>query len=646
MKTTPKENQPKNSEARPRIVAFCPCTITAAKPEDGKPAKLPRIEIAAYNGGVMNVGYWGPVVVNLAGLKVTRDPVIAYGHNLRDIDGLLGQADVVKNDGKALFVAGNMMSGDATAAKVRDMAANGFKWQGSIGLDPARYSDVAAGASVEVNGQTLAGPFTLIEEGTLNEVSIVPLGADDGTSARIAAEQGAVAPNQKGVQPNMKLDANGKPIEGAQDGQPTAEAIRAAAVAEEARISGVRRVAKDHPEIMAAAIADGSNPEKVETLVLKAELAAEKARNERPKGPGIQGFRGKEVTGDILAAAVSLRAGLKNAEKVHGAETCQKARDLHIHSFTDLVRAALAASGRALEFSRHETREFIQAAFSTRDIANVLSNVANKFIAEGYGTVEQTWRLISAVRPVVDFKANTGVRLIMSNLLQALGNDGKIQHGALSDEVRTVQADTKALMLAVTRKDIINDDLGVLSDIPRRLGFAAARTFNTDFWAAFEAAVATAFTSGHANTTTGALTIATLGTAEALFLALTDADGNPLGTNAAVLLTGGTAYTPAREIYVSTLVVDGTTTRRGAANIYANQFTPAMSRYLSAAPWYLLADPQAVPAMEVAFLNGRQEPFVETADADFDTLGVQMRAYYDYGAAFAEWRAGVHSTGA
>jgi hypothetical protein len=299
-----------------------------------------------------------------------------------------------------------------------------------------------------------------------------------------------------------------------------------------------------------------------------------------------------------------------------------------------------------LEYSRHETREFLQAAFSTRDIANVLSNVANKFVNEGYGAVEQTWRLISAVRPVVDFKANTGVRLIMSNLLQALGNDGKIQHGALSDEVRTVQADTKALMLAVTRKDIINDDLGVLSDIPRRLGFAAARTFNTDFWAAFEAAVATAFTSAHANTTTGALTITTLGTAEALFLALTDADGNPLGTKASVLLTGGTAHTPAREIFASTLVVDGTTTRRGAANIYANMFTPAMSRYLAAAPWYLLANPLAVPAMEVAFLNGREEPFVETADADFDTLGVQMRAYYDYGAAFAEWRAGVHSTGA
>jgi hypothetical protein len=528
------------------------------------------------------------------------------------------------------------MGASPTAVQVKTLAANGFSWQASVGVDPDRYSDVLAGSEVEVNGQKLAGPFTLIEAGKLNEVSIVPLGADGSTSARIAAEQAKT----KG--PIMDKNKDGNEIE-AQG--PTAEQIRAAAVTEQGRIAKVREVAKDHPEIMTAAIADGSNPEKVETLVLKAQLAAEQKRNERPKGPGITGFRGKEVSSDILAAAVSMRAGIKNADKVHGAETCQKAQDLRINSFTDLVRAALAASGKTLEYSRHETREFLQAAFSTADIANVVSNVANKFIAEGFGSVEQSWRRVSSVRPVVDFKANTGVRLVMANLLQSLAPTGEIQHGSLSDEARTVTADTKALMLGISRKDIINDDLGVLSDLPRRLGFAAARTFNTDFWAAFEAAVAAAFTSPHANTTTGALTLTTLAVAEALFDALADADGNPLGSEAAVLLTGSTAAVPAREIYKSELVVDGTTTRRGASNIYAGMFEPVKSRYLSAAPWYLVANPMAIPLMEVAFLNGRQEPFVETADADFEFLGIQMRCYYDYGAAFAEWRAAVRSTG-
>jgi len=444
----------------------------------------------------------------------------------------------------------------------------------------------------------------------------------------------------------MKVDKNGKPIEAAKDdGQPTAEQIRADAVAEQTRISAVNVVAKDHAEIGKQAIEGGWTPEKTELIVAKAELAAERKQNERPKTPAVVGMRGKEVDSNILAAAVSLHAGLTDVEKSFGAETCQKGADLKLHSFTDLIRAGLAATGKVLEFSRHETREFLQAAFSTRDIANVLSNVANKFIAEGHGTVEQVWRKIAAVRPVVDFKANTGVRLIMSNLLQSVGPGGEIQHGELSDETRTVQADTKALMFGVSRKDIINDDLGVLSDIPRRLGSASGRTFNTDFWTAFEAAVAAAFTSDHKNTTTGALTATTMGVANQLFRALEDPDGNPLGILGSVLLTGSTAAGPSEDLFISQNMVGGGT-KSPSGNRFYHKFAPEQSAYLSDAPWYLAANPSAMPLMEASFLNGREEPFVETVDADFNTLGVQMRCYYDYGTDFAEWQGGVYSTGA
>ena len=38
------------------LIALGACRIVAAAAEEGKPAKLPRIEIEAYGGGVMNVG--------------------------------------------------------------------------------------------------------------------------------------------------------------------------------------------------------------------------------------------------------------------------------------------------------------------------------------------------------------------------------------------------------------------------------------------------------------------------------------------------------------------------------------------------------------------------------------------------------------
>jgi hypothetical protein len=58
----------------------------------------------------------------------------------------------------------------------------------------------------------------------------------------------------------------------------------------------------------------------------------------------------------------------------------------------------------------------------------------------------------------------------------------------------------------------------------------------------------------------------------------------------------------------------------------------------------LLGDPQDIPVIEVAALNGNPNPTVETADADFNTLGVQMRGYADFGVAKQNPLGGVKST--
>jgi hypothetical protein len=64
-------------------------------------------------------------------------------------------------------------------------------------------------------------------------------------------------------------------------------------------------------------------------------------------------------------------------------------------------------------------------------------------------------------------------------------------------------------------------------------------------------------------------------------------------------------------------------------------------------PFYLVVDPAKggndMAVMEVAFLDGRDMPVVETAEADFNTLGIQMRSFHDWGCAKAEYRGGVKS---
>ncbi|MGA1822290.1 MAG: 30S ribosomal protein S3, partial [Thermoplasmatota archaeon] len=48
-----------------------------------------------------------------------------------------------------------------------------------------------------------------------------------------------------------------------------------------------------------------------------------------------------------------------------------------------------------------------------------------------------------------------------------------------------------------------------------------------------------------------------------------------------------------------------------------------------------------LPVIEVAFLNGQESPTIETAEADFSVLGVQLRGYHDFGAALQDPRAGT-----
>ena len=89
------------------------------------------------------------------------------------------------------------------------------------------------------------------------------------------------------------------------------------------------------------------------------------------------------------------------------------------------------------------------------------------------------------------------------------------------------------------------------------------------------------------------------------------------------------------------------------ANPHQGKFRAEVSRYLanshytgySSKAWYLLADPADLPVIEVAFLNGQESPTIETAEADFIVLGIQMRGYHDFGVALQDPRGGVKMKG-
>jgi phage major head subunit gpT-like protein len=298
----------------------------------------------------------------------------------------------------------------------------------------------------------------------------------------------------------------------------------------------------------------------------------------------------------------------------------------------------------------------LEAGFSTVDIGGILSNVANKFLLDGFFSVERTWRNICAVRNVSDFKTVTSYRLIGADQYEQVQPGGELKHGTLGNESYTNKADTYGLMLSLDRRDIINDDLGAITTVPRKLGRGSGLKINDVFWATF-LANSGFFTAGAKNYVTGAdtvLSIDGLTKAEVGFMDLCDSDGKPIGVMPSIVLVPTALSAMATQLQKSLEIRDTTaSTKYPIANPHQGKFRTEVSRYLSnshytgysAKAWYLLADPGDLPVIEVAFLNGQESPTIETAEADFSVLGVQMRGYHDFGVALQDNRGGVKSKG-
>ena len=615
------------------ITATGTVELVAAKDAEGKPVEggNKAMTINAYNGGLMNVGWGIPVGIELAGVTWREDnaiPILCL-HDSYDIDAICGQAKKVKCEGSSLIVDAEFMPVSETAKKVHELAKAGFKFQASVGISPSDVLYIDKDTKAMLNGTEVEGECYIVRAGVLNEVSIVPLGADNSTATAIAA---ASQPKKE----ESIMDPKKTPVEAAK----TAEAVtvEAAANAERERVASVIEACKGHEDIMAKAVKEGWTADRAELECLRAEKA-DALKAERPSAPSIIDLKAaapKDAKTVAAAACMGAAMGDEVLAKQFKGVDLDAAHDLGVNRLSD-VFAAFGYTYRPGDNA--SMTKAIKAAFSTADIPNVLSNVAHKFVLAGFGAVGEDWRKVSRAIPVTDFKAVKGVRLVMGGVLQPLAKGGELKHVSLSDESRDLAAATKGSIVGITREDLINDDLGVLSMIPERFGQMAARTINKDVFGAVSR------TAGdYGANTSGALNVANLATAYQLALGITDSNGDYLGAMPNVILASPSNYLSALNIYQSEQVT-GTSSEKGKNNVMRGLLAPITSQFLGSGTAYWLFN-SAFPLVDVAFLNGRTTPVVETAEADFNQLGIQMRCYFDYGAAAGELKAAVYSTGA
>ncbi len=383
----------------------------------------------------------------------------------------------------------------------------------------------------------------------------------------------------------------------------------------------------------------------------------------------------------VIESALCMSGGMSSQrlEKAFNEQTLETAhrRWRHGLSLNELLLMAARGNGFDGDSLRGQTEAVLVAAFphphaarggndrmlraagpSTYDVSGILSNVMNKFIVDYFSAVDlAAMRAISARRPVNDFKQITSYSLTGSLEYEKVAPGGELKYGTFGEEKYTNQADTYGKILSIDRRDLINDDLGALTRIAQRLGRGGALKLLDVFWTIF-INNSTFFKSANNNFFTGASTaldVDSLTTAKSNFDKQTDPDGKPIGVEGRILLVQPELKGTAEALLKGTLVViAGSTDKKLAnANIHQGTLDLARSRELSnssytgnsAKAWYLLASPDDLPVIETAYLNGVDIPTVENAQANFNILGIQMRAFFDFGVALQEFRAGIKMKG-
>ncbi|MDH4201402.1 MAG: Mu-like prophage major head subunit gpT family protein [Phycisphaerae bacterium] len=644
----------------------CALTIDAAADDKA----VPKFSMVAYTGGPMKIaGFTHPVVVDLEGLSIDRQNIpIRLDHNPKQG---VGHTDRVVIENGQVMAEGLISRDTSWARDVTKSGKNGFPWQASIGAEIIQAEFVPNGNQIQVNGRTFDGPLYVIRKSILKEISFVDQGADNKTTAQVAAQSGEQKQmNDETKTTDVKVqavateavkeDVQASEAHTCQCKTKQAEKIEAAAApdlvadmrqkvaAETQRIQAVRDVCDGkHADIEAKAIEEGWDVTKCELEVLRAS---------RPKAPVVHTQK-SVATPQVFEAVALMSSGLGNArlEAMYDApilEAADKLRGIGIQEFCEKI------VGNQLPRFRRDASGWLQAAFSTTSLPGILSNIANKMLLEGYNYIEDAWRQICKIASVNDFKEHTRYRMTGAFKFEPVGADGELKHGKLDEMKFGQKADTHGIMFALTRQMIINDDMGAFTDIPRQIGMGAAEAIADAVWGLLLSNPNNFFSAGNKNYAEGvdtALSIDALTAAEILFGEQTKPNGRPLGISPRILLVPIALKVIATSLMKSLELNETTTANKGKpkSNPHVGKFDVVSSSFLSnasfsgasAKAWYLFADPNRLPALEVAFLNGVDRPTVEKTDADFNTLGIQFRGYIDFGVREQDHRGGAKFKG-
>jgi len=347
------------------------------------------------------------------------------------------------------------------------------------------------------------------------------------------------------------------------------------------------------------------------------------------------------IVGDGIRNSVAGRIGLEKREKDNAYVGM---------TLAELARASLTERGVGV--AGMDRLSIVGMAFthSSSDFGSLLADVAHKSMLRGYEEAEETFQRWTTRGVLTDFKPMHRVDLSTFPSLPEVAEGAEYTYGSIGDRGEQIALATYGKLLSITRQAIINDDLSAFDRIPRLMGRAAIRTVGDLVYAVLTGNPAMSdgnnlFSSAHKNQlTAGALSIARID--EAKTKMATQKDGKAtLNIRPSYLLTPVAMESTARALlaaeydpaYTSSNVPNPV---RGMAEVIAD----ARLDDASATTSYMTAAPGAFDTVEVAYLDGRDTPYLEEQQG-YTVDGATFKVRMDAGVAPLSWRTMVKMPG-
>ena len=436
-----------------------------------------------------------------------------------------------------------------------------------------------------------------------------------------------------------------------------AEVLARAQAAEDIRRAGIRAIftpfGEAHAALMTEALLDRAQTVEGVQAKLLASLAA---GTEPSSGPAARSGANAHIhvgngnlVGDSVRACVMARAGHDQFQSDNV--------DNHM-SLRELARASL--HDRGIGVATLNPMQMVGLAFThtTSDFGIILMDVANRSMLQGWELAEETFQLWTKKGQLSDFKVSHRIGLGEFPSLRQVREGAEYKYVTVGENSQQIALATYGELFSITRQAIINDDMNLLTDIPRKMGMAAKGTIGDLVYGILTSNPALAdgkalFHADHKNLQTGAgsaLSIDSLDKGRsAMRTQKTSKESGkerPLNIRPAFVLTPVALESKALQLINSTSVPTAQV-NQGVANPIQGMATVISEPRLddnSATAWYLAAA-QGTDTIEVAYLNGVETPYMEQQQG-FTVDGVATKVRIDAGVAPLDFRGLSKANGA